>query len=325
MKNIIFTLCSNNYLAHAKILGDSVLEFASDTEFIIGLVDQYNPEIDYSLFSSFEIIKYDEIGFDFFEDMLSKYNVIEFNTAVKPYFIEYLFKKYGVGTKVYYIDPDIKLYSNINYLNFLLHTHDILLTPNLTEMPEDVDLGELASLRHGMFNLGFVGVKYSEEGLRFVTWWEKRLRNHCLIDKPRGIFVDQKWVDLAQLYFKNIHVIDHKGYNMAWWNLSERKLLKSENKYFVNNELIELVFFHFSGYKPGSLNFTGRNNDDPEYSFDKRPELRDIFDEYNILLMQNGFEKLSISKPLLNFGYSIKVEPITLKHKVKKIVKKILK
>lgn len=322
MKTIIFTLCSNNYLAHAKTLGDSVKKYSPESEFIIGLVDQIDATIDYN---SFEVIPYNEIGYDCFEDMLSKYNIIEFNTAVKPYYLAYFLNKYGPGTKVYYIDPDIKLYSNINHLNGLLDTSDIVLTPNLTEMPEDVDLGELASLRHGLFNLGFIGVKHSEEGLRFVEWWKKRLRNHCLIDKPRGIFVDQKWVDIAVLYFKGIHVMSHKGYNMAWWNLSERKLIETDGKYYVNNPSEELVFFHFSGFKPGSLNFTGRNNDDPEYRFEKRPELKGIFNEYKELLFQNGFETLSVCAPKLNFGYAVQKKPLTLKSKIKKAVKKFVK
>jgi len=325
MKTVVFTLCSNNYLAHAKTLGDSIREICPETDFIIGLVDDFDPDIDYSFFSPYAIIKYDQIGFDCFEDMLSRYNIIEFNTAVKPYFLEYLLKKYGTGTKVYYIDPDIKLYSNINHLNNLLDSNDIVLTPNLTEMPNEVDLGELASLRHGLFNLGFIGVKYSDEGLQFVNWWKKRLRNHCLIDKPRGIFVDQKWVDIAVLYFKGMHIASHKGLNMAWWNLSERKLIESKGKYFVNNTSEELIFFHFSGFKPGSVNFTGRNNDNPEYRFEKRPELVGIFNEYKELLFENGFEKLSVCTPKLNFGYALQKQPMSLKNKIKKAVKKFIK
>ena len=37
---IIFTICSNNYLAQAKALGDSVLQTNPDYTFFIGLVDE---------------------------------------------------------------------------------------------------------------------------------------------------------------------------------------------------------------------------------------------------------------------------------------------
>ena len=89
MRKIVFTLCSNNYLSHAKTLGDSVLHFHPDLQFYIGLVDKKSPEIDYDFFSSFTILPFDELGFDCFNEMLRNYNIIEFNTAVKPFYFDY--------------------------------------------------------------------------------------------------------------------------------------------------------------------------------------------------------------------------------------------
>jgi len=73
MKTVVFTLCSNNYLAHAKTLGDSIIVKNPDVIFIIGLVDKKSPAIDYSIFSEFEIIEYDEIQCVDFPRMLSSY------------------------------------------------------------------------------------------------------------------------------------------------------------------------------------------------------------------------------------------------------------
>ena len=47
---IAFTICSNNYLAQAKTLGDSFLEFHPDWKFIIGLCDEFDSSFDYSAF-----------------------------------------------------------------------------------------------------------------------------------------------------------------------------------------------------------------------------------------------------------------------------------
>lgn len=325
MAAIIFTLCSNNYLAHAKTLGDSIKKYDPDVHFVIGLVDEFHPDVDYNQYKNFEIIKYDTIGFPFFKEMIAAYNIIEFNTSVKPYYFEYLFKRSGADSKVLYIDPDIAAYASLQPLFDLLEQHSIIVTPNLTREPDDVAPGELASLRHGVFNLGFIGVRNSEEGMRFTKWWEKRLRTHCVIDKPRGIFVDQKWVDLAPIYFKDLHVIYHPGYNMAWWNLDERKLNTDQDKYFVNDRQHELMFFHFSGYQPGSVNYTGRNINSTEYSFEKRPELTGIFQQYNAALQTNGFATLSKLKPLLPFGTAKKKAPKTFKGTLKSGVKSFLK
>ncbi len=325
MKTIVFTLCSNNYLAHAKTLGDSLKSVSPNTEFIIGLVDEFNDQIDYSFFEPHQIIKYDQIGFPFFKDMIAEYNIIEFNTSVKPYYMEFLLNKYGEGAKVYYIDPDIKMYAGLDYLNSILDTSNIVVTPNLTEVPNEVDPGELASLRHGMFNLGFIGVSNTPETIRFLHWWQKRLRTHCIIDKSNGVFVDQKWVDFAPMYFKGTHVLKHKGYNMAWWNFSERTLVNHNGKYVVNSPKEELVFFHFSGYKPGSLSYTGRNNNSTDYALESKPELVDLFEDYHQLLLKNDFNKLSAIKPTIQFAHGKKVVDSSLQNKLKMKVKKFLK
>ena len=323
MKKIVFTLCSNNYLAHAKTLGNSVLKLTPDCHFVIGLVDNLDPNIDYTSFSAFEIIPFDKIGFLFFKDMLAAYNVIEFNTSVKPFYFDYLFRTHGDEARILYIDPDIEAYQSLDDLFSQLSDNGILLTPNLVQEPQSLAPGELASLRHGMYNLGFIGIAYTDESQRFIKWWQERLRYHCLIEKCRGIFVDQKWVDLAPLFFKDIKLIDHPGYNMAWWNLSERKLIEKEGVYYVNSTDQLLYFFHFSGYTPGTEFYTGRVNTSNQYSFSNAPELRPLFMQFTEKLKANGYETLSKHKPLLQFGTAKKDPSKTLKGRVKKVLKKM--
>ena len=45
---IVFTLCSINYLAQAKTLGDSVLRHNPGYKFIIGLIDKNHTNVDLS-------------------------------------------------------------------------------------------------------------------------------------------------------------------------------------------------------------------------------------------------------------------------------------
>lgn len=327
MKNIVFTLCSNNYLAHAKTLGDSVLAVDPSVSFVIGLVDRRDPSIDYGFFSNFEIVDCESIGFPVFEEMIKRYNVIEFNTAVKPFYLEYLLKRCGSGAKVYYVDPDIVWFGSFDRLNSILKNQSIVLTPMLTVPSASVTTDELVALRHGMYNLGFIGTAYSDETFRFLEWWKERLKAHCVIDKRRGLFVDQKWVDIATLFFQDINVLRDVGYNMAWWNLAERTLMKSGSSYFVNNKDCELIFFHFSGYKVGSDYFTGRMNN-PKYLLTSRPDLIEIFRDYSQRLISNRYTQLSKLKPLLPFvplASGSKTLTSRAKAKVKGLMKKIVK
>ena len=81
--NIIFTLCSNNYLAQAKTLGDSLLKYNPGYKFIIGLVDELSKEVDYNFFKPYTIIPAAQIGIPDFDSLWKKYSIVEFNTCAK--------------------------------------------------------------------------------------------------------------------------------------------------------------------------------------------------------------------------------------------------
>lgn len=301
--SIYFTLCSNNYLPFAFALGKSIQSFIPNSNFIIGLVDQVDPEIDYSAFGEFEILPCFDLGYSEFDEMLLRYNIIEFNTAVKPFYFEYFFNSNPEIDHIYYIDPDIFFYQSPMELEKEWGSSEILLTPNLVELPEKTVTGELASLRHGINNLGFIGVKRGENSSRFLSWWKERLRIYCKIDKCRGIFVDQKWIDLAPLFFEKIKSVKHLGWNMAWWNLSERNLIKVQEGYFVNSSKSNLVFFHFSGFKPENKLYTERLLNG-EFEVNEESTLFQLHEEYKKVLLESGYESLSKIKPCLQFYVS---------------------
>jgi hypothetical protein len=78
---------------------------------------------------------------------------------------------------------------------------------------------------------------------------------------------------------------------MANWNLHERILSKNEkNQYYVNQKF-PLRFFHFSSYKfktPESISAYHTR-----YNFITRPDLKNLFTQYQHLLIKNDIEKIS--------------------------------
>jgi hypothetical protein len=322
LKVTFFTICSNNYLGQAKTLGDSIVKYYPDAKFVIGLVDHKDDKIDYSFFNGMEILTFDSLGFSVFEEMLQRYNVIEFNTAVKPYYFDYLWNNYGKSSPIIYLDPDILIYRPLDHVLDALNYNSIILTPMFCKVPLKTSLDELVALRHGMFNLGFIAIKYTEQSKRFIEWWKERLRTHCLIDKPRGIFVDQKWIDLVPLLFEEVYILKHLGYNMAWWNFSERKIIDFGTHFSVNSEDQSLYFFHFSGFKPESNSITGRSSE-KQFSYEFRPELDRLGKEYEKLLIHNRYQFFNKLKPKLKFYEPVIRRKTKLKIFVKKIVNKI--
>jgi hypothetical protein len=101
-----------------------------------------------------------------------------------------------------------------------------------------------------VFNLGFVGVRNCSEGRRFSRWWAQRLLKYCHDDLARGLFTDQKWVNLAPCFFDNVGILRSPAFNVATWNLTNRTATGSlEQGIFVNGE--PLGFYHFSGFDSG--------------------------------------------------------------------------
>ncbi len=122
---------------------------------------------------------------------------------------------------------------------------------------------EMASLKHGVFNMGFVGVAHTAEGQRFASWWADRLTHFCLDDISRGLFTDQKWANLVPCFFDDYRVLRSPAFNVATWNITTREVAGSwEEGFTVNGE--PLGFYHFSGFDSGDqalmLNKYGANS-----------------------------------------------------------------
>ncbi|MFD1884904.1 glycosyltransferase [Paenibacillus wenxiniae] len=248
---IITTSICANYLPKAIVLARSIKETNPEVRFILCLLERNIHPAAQNCSYFDDIVLGKDLGFEQFDKFIFKHAIVEASTAIKGQLFRYLFQHYPDEHRFVYLDPDIKVYGQMHELNDALNEHAIVLTPHLCH-PEDImDAvmdNELSALQHGVFNLGFLALARSEESLRFADWWASRLEMFCYDDIPRGIFTDQKWIDLAPCYF-DVHIFKHPGYNVAPWNLSKRKL-ELNSEWTVNGQ--PLRFFHYSGFDSGA-------------------------------------------------------------------------
>ena len=239
----IFTIVSRNYLHYARTLMNSVAEFAPGAQRIVGLCDERG-DFDFSG-ENFDILDLQDLDIPLKEKFIFRYTILELNTAIKPYIISALFRQ-GYE-KVIYFDPDIRVYRSLSPMLALLDEHQMLLTPHLTGPLDDDKLpSELNILVSGSYNLGYIGLRNTADMRQFASWWEKKLYTDCVVDLPRGLFVDQKWMDLAPGMYPGVHIERDPGWNVAYWNLKHREVEAADGDYSVNGE--PLLFFHFSGF-----------------------------------------------------------------------------
>lgn len=323
--NIAFTICSNNYLAHAKTLGDSFLEFHPDAKFIIGLVDKLDASFDYSVFSKFIIIPVEKLDIPYFEDLNKKYNIVELNTAVKPFYFHYLFGVYK-PEKLLYIDPDILVTSHFDEVFAVLDDKNIVITPHICKpIDDEYAPTDYHTLRGGVFNLGFIALSHYKKVKEFLDWWGERVIKYGFADFSRNMFYDQLWINYVPTFYDNYFILKHPGYNMANWNLHERELFVKEKQYVVNNEY-PLRFFHFSSYKynkPEQIcSYLTR------FDFNNRPDLIPLFKDYHTRLLANQvniiFNLNIFYYPKVTVHSDIK-KKVTLFSKIKRRIKKAFK
>ena len=291
---VVFTLCSANYLAHARTLGDSLKEHNPDYDFVIGLVDRLPKGLHPSFWHPYEVLPVEEIGIPAFWEMVQRFDKIELNTSVKPFYMEHIYQRNPSVEKVLYLDPDILVFGSFQALEEKLRRYNIVVTPHsctFDDTPTNIYY-ETGMLSTGIYNLGFLATARSDTTFAFVKWWQTRLQDQCYYDPGSGLFVDQLWVTLAPLYFPGVYVEKDPGYNMCYWNHFERQLSRQDGRYIVNGKH-DLMFYHFSSFSPARPEVITTRVKSRTMSFSERPDLKPIYGDYCSRLLRAGYTSVS--------------------------------
>ncbi|WP_081381080.1 class I SAM-dependent methyltransferase [Rhodovulum sulfidophilum] len=249
-----FTICARNFLPGAQILCDSVRRAHPGAVFTVYLCDRdmgYDAEA-----LGMDIEPLEALGIPALERMIRTYNITELCTAIKPYCF---LREFARGPEaeagaeaaeqsphVVYLDPDIELFSPLVEVAEALDAGaSAVLTPHVLKPAERAEFADDHFLRYGIYNLGFIALRVTEAVADVVRWWARRMVDQCIIDLPRGIFVDQKWMDLLPAFLDGVHVLRHPGYNVAYWNLHERRIHGPDTALQCNGQ--PLRFVHYSG------------------------------------------------------------------------------
>lgn len=313
----IFTICSINYLSQAVSLYNTVNIKLKDYKFFIGLVDVIPENFPAKLLPNCTVIPVDKIEITDLDAQSDRYNIVELNTAVKPYFFKYIFQNNPEIDFLIYLDPDIVIFDSFSDLESQSKNYDIVLTPHyvmpvLTEYSQQ----EKSRIKYGHYNGGFLGLRNSENARLFLTWWMIKLQRQCIEDISDGYYVDQRWLDFIPANFNKVLIFKHLGYNVAYWNLHERIINKVEGRYFVNKS-IPLLFFHYSSFKI-------TNCDTEEFDYrEKRKDILELLHSYAKTLITNNEFYYKKYKCFYSKANKKKQKPPALKRYIKKIYAKL--
>jgi len=283
-KTCIFTIVANNYRHFARTLMASARAHGPEADLFVALCDEPVTAADPR--DAFTELTVRELGLPQFDRFAFQYTILELNTAIKAWVFAALFAR-GYE-RVIYFDPDIKLYGSFAPVLEHLDRAQIVLTPHLTDRLDDGRFPtELSILQSGTYNLGFLALRQTDETRRLISWWQTKLLRDCVVDIPRGLFVDQKWMDLVPGMFGGVVVERDPGWNVAYWNLNHRAVTRdADGVTRVNGR--PLLFFHYSGFAPGAK-LLSKHQD--RFTIENLPPaVRALADDYASDLERNGIE-----------------------------------
>jgi hypothetical protein len=277
------TVFAKNYLAMGRVLADSFRRRHPDVPFYALLSDEPDDcltEDEPFLPLTLEDVKAPERRLRFL------YSRQELATALKPQLLSHLLDR-GFHAVVF-LDPDILVLNDLNCLFEVVGSHSLTLTPHLLS-PASAESGivrELHILKAGVYNGGVLGVSETASARRFLDWWRDRMRVNCCDAAAEGVYFDQRWLDLAPVFFEDVCIYRHPGCNVAYWNLAERNLQVTPAG-AVYADGLPCRCFHFSGYNPDRPNAVSRFISGR--SLDDIGDAAILFRRYQTLLMASGY------------------------------------
>jgi hypothetical protein len=238
------TIAAKSDLALARVVASSFRRFHPDVPFFVLLTDEVSGYFDPAA-EPFELLTLDDLslgdpGFRF------AHSRQELTYAATPYLLQHLLDR-GAARAVF-LKQESLVTAPLGDPLGRLDRHAIVLTPHLHEPLEGdsaVDR-ELDVLRAGVYNVGFIGVSDTAEARRFLLWWQDRLRGRCRYAPEDGLHFEQRWLDLAPVFFEGVHVLRDSGFNVGHWSLPERTLTVVGDEVSVDGKTC--AFVRFSGF-----------------------------------------------------------------------------
>lgn len=249
MDTWICTVVTKSYLPRAPTLAQSVKRYHPEMKILVLLVGPgeagYDPGTE-----PFQAISLEDLPDQpTIWRMAFYYNTLELCCAVRPFLQEYMLNQLKAEQWLF-LDPDIYILGSLEPVFTALEKCAILLTPHQFTPcpPEQAAIWEISTMFNaGIFNGGFLGLRDSIPARAFINWHKSRLTWFCFMRPPLQ-FVDQKWLDLVPIYFRQVAILRHPGINAAYWNLHGRRLHLRAEGWRVDNA--PLLLLHYSGWDP---------------------------------------------------------------------------
>ena len=168
-------------------------------------------------------------------------SLVEYYFTCTPSLILYILDNYSKIEMLTYLDADLYFYSDPTPIFDEIGDHSIALIEHRYSehyLPMQI---------YGKYNVGWLTFRDDKIGLASLKWWRSSCNEWCYKRLENNKYADQKYLDDWNTRYKNVKVIEHKGANLATWNIENYKVSIEGDRILIDMD--ELIFFHHHSFK----------------------------------------------------------------------------
>jgi hypothetical protein len=190
-----------------------------------------------------ELIKLDDFekGDDDLRRAKQNRSRTEYYFTCTPSWSLYILNNFSEVNMITYVDADLYFYADPEQIFHEIGDHSIAIIEHC--YARQYKKMEIC----GKYNVGWISFRRDENGLACLRWWRDRCNEWCYKRFEDGKFADQKYLDDWPTRFNRVIVIQHKGANLASWNIENYKVNQDNGKTWIDEQC--LIFFHFHRFK----------------------------------------------------------------------------
>lgn len=167
--------------------------------------------------------------------------LVEYYFTLSPSLPLYILNHFDHVDMITYLDSDLFFFGNpepiydeigLNSVSIIAHRFP----PRLKSFE-----------KHGIYNVGWMSFRRDINGFACLQWYRDKCNEWCYDKIDGDRYADQKYLDKFVQLFDQVHIIEHKGANLAPWNVDNYYITEREGYIYVDE--VPLIFFHFQGFK----------------------------------------------------------------------------
>ena len=164
---------------------------------------------------------------------------VEYYFTLSPFLPLYILSSNSDIPMITYIDADCCFYSSPQPIYDEMGDKSVLVIEHrFSEKNSD-------KLQYGKFNVGLLVFRQDKQAGACLQRWAAQCAQWCYDKVDGGKFADQGYLNEWPDTCKGLHILEHKGVNVAPWNVDLFCMKQVDGQFFVED--VPLIMYHYHG------------------------------------------------------------------------------